>query len=61
MPLTIKNFYPAGAQKFEIRSTKQMQNSKNELPRRKQRGIARHAGLDPASRSLSSGFRLSPE
>jgi hypothetical protein len=32
----------------------------NKLPRRKQRGILRHAGLDPAS-SPVSGFRRPPE
>jgi hypothetical protein len=32
----------------------------NKLPRRKQRSILRHAGLDPASSSVS-GFRRPPE
>jgi hypothetical protein len=32
----------------------------NKLPRRKQQGIVRHAGLDPAS-SPVSGFRRPPE
>jgi hypothetical protein len=36
-------------------------NQEMNSPRSKLLGIARHAGPDPASSLLSSGFRLSPE